>query len=148
MIKRAEYHRDPWSGHMAFPGGRRERLDHSHRRTAERETREEIGLDLSRHAIYLGRLSDARARQRQGRPALMVVPHIYGLSAAGTPPNLRLNYEVAEVHWVPLALFVDPNNRAVKRWMSRQLDCYWYQQRQIWGLSLALLQELVGVLRR
>ena len=44
MIKRAARDGDPWSGHMAFPGGRMEKEDQSLRETAIRETFEEVGL--------------------------------------------------------------------------------------------------------
>ena len=38
FIERAERKGDPWSGHMAFPGGRVEAQDESTRHTAVRET--------------------------------------------------------------------------------------------------------------
>src|SRR6476646_9126644 len=47
FIKRAERESDPWSGHMAFPGGRREPSDETLLHTARRETLEEVGLDLA-----------------------------------------------------------------------------------------------------
>ena len=55
FIERAMRADDPWSGHMAFPGGRLEGGDDSARTAACRETREEVGLELSR-AEYLGHL--------------------------------------------------------------------------------------------
>src|SRR6185295_3323821 len=47
LIRRAEREDDPWSGHMAFPGGRRGAADRDIEETARRETLEEIGLDLA-----------------------------------------------------------------------------------------------------
>src|SRR5204863_9652046 len=46
FIKRAEYPGDPWSGQIAFPGGREESGDASLQQTAIRETRGETGIDL------------------------------------------------------------------------------------------------------
>jgi 8-oxo-dGTP pyrophosphatase MutT (NUDIX family) len=43
MIERAQ-RGDPWSGHMAFPGGRIEAGDADARAAAYRETREEVGI--------------------------------------------------------------------------------------------------------
>src|SRR5207245_7755352 len=60
MIKRAEREGDPWSGQVAFPGGRRERQDRTLLDTAARETKEEVGIDLQRSAVYLGHLGAFR----------------------------------------------------------------------------------------
>lgn len=48
MIKRAEREGDPWSGHMAFPGGRMDKADAHGFAVAVRETEEEIGLTSGR----------------------------------------------------------------------------------------------------
>ena len=39
LIERAKHPLDPWSGHMAFPGGRHDATDPSLERTAIREPR-------------------------------------------------------------------------------------------------------------
>ena len=57
FIKRAEVAHDPWSGHVAFPGGRMEPDDESLEATAIRETFEELSLDLKAGQM-LGRLDD------------------------------------------------------------------------------------------
>ena len=40
FVKRAEWEGDPWSGHVAFPGGRHEPQDETLWDTAARETHE------------------------------------------------------------------------------------------------------------
>ena len=62
FIKRAEYPGDPWSGQIAFPGGREESGDSSLLETATRETREETGIDLGREGLIIGVLDDLRPR--------------------------------------------------------------------------------------
>jgi len=61
FIRRVEKTGDPWSGHMALPGGRASPGDRSARDVAERETREEVGLDL-RGADRIGELSELTVR--------------------------------------------------------------------------------------
>ncbi|MDP5071772.1 MAG: NUDIX domain-containing protein, partial [Congregibacter sp.] len=46
MIRRAEREGDPWSGQMAFPGGRMDKTDANGYAVAVRETHEEVGLLL------------------------------------------------------------------------------------------------------
>ena len=47
FIERARHPGDPWSGHMAFPGGRVEVGDPDVRAAVERETLEEVGISLA-----------------------------------------------------------------------------------------------------
>ena len=85
FIHRAHHPQDPWSGHMAFPGGRKDPEDADLRITIHRETKEEVGIDLDRHGEYLGRMAELQAMAR-GRPISMTVaPFVYLISAEATP---------------------------------------------------------------
>ena len=64
LIKRSTNERDPWSGHMALPGGRWEPGDAGLKQTAIRETLEETGVDLTQESLELGRLEDCRPKIR------------------------------------------------------------------------------------
>lgn len=98
FIERAEHPEDPWSGHMAFPGGRLEPADVGLHAAAERETLEEVGLCLE-GAERLGRLDDLEGRHA-GRPAgLVISAFVYHLSET---PELEPNHEVREALWIPL----------------------------------------------
>jgi 8-oxo-dGTP pyrophosphatase MutT (NUDIX family) len=146
FIHRAEDPRDPWSGHMAFPGGRVEPRDADLLSAAVRETREEVGLDLLSVAERIGRLSDVEAIGR-GRPMNMViVPFIF---AADSVPALTPNHEVAEVVWVPAAFLADYRNRETLEYQrdgfSLELPCYCYQGHVIWGLTLGMVDELLSL---
>ena len=99
FIKRAEKVGDPWSGHMAFPGGHREPDDKSLRHAAMRETHEEIGLDLQ-DAQYLGGLSHQQAQPRGRVLDMLIAPHAFVIEG---DPQFYPNYEVDEVVWTALA---------------------------------------------
>ena len=107
LIERAEREGDPWSGHMAFPGGRTEPADDSSRATALRETYEEVGVDLT-PAEYLGQL-DGVAGNPGNRPRLVVAAHAF-LLEANQPFALDRN-EVRSAFWVPLVEMLDASRR-------------------------------------
>ena len=107
LIERARHPEDPWSGHMAFPGGRVDPEDFDSRAAAERETLEEVGLTLA-GAELLGRLDDLEGRHA-GRPlSLVISAWVYHVKEHGP---LVPNGEVAMTLWVPLARLVDPVHR-------------------------------------
>ena len=83
FILRATKDGDPWSGHMAFPGGHYEVSDDSLRHTAERETWEEIGLDLTATAQYIGQIDPVRANPRGRNLDMIVTPFVYELYGSG-----------------------------------------------------------------
>ena len=94
---------DPWSGQMAFPGGIVEIHDGSARDAAQRETLEEVGIDLTT-ATYMGRLDDVQGRHRANRTPIIVSGFVFfderGQQAVP-------NYEVADIIWEPLTTFMD-----------------------------------------
>jgi 8-oxo-dGTP pyrophosphatase MutT (NUDIX family) len=146
FIHRAEDPRDPWSGHMAFPGGRVDSRDSGPLAAAVRETIEEVGLDLPMVAKQIGRLSDVAAIGR-GRPMNMVItPFIF---ATDSVPPLTPNHEVAAVVWVPASFLADHRNRESMEYqragLSLELPCYRYQDRLIWGLTLGMVDELLSL---
>jgi 8-oxo-dGTP pyrophosphatase MutT (NUDIX family) len=104
FIKRAEKPGDPWSGHMAFPGGHREPEDGSMRVAAERETHEEVGIDLVRHGRYLGPIHQQRAAPRGRTLDMIIAPEVFLLER---PAPTILNYEVEDVVWLRLDALLD-----------------------------------------
>jgi len=100
FIERATRREDPWSGHMAFPGGRFEAGDDSARATACRETFEEVGLELAR-SEYLGHVCDLTDRGRGTSAPMIVSAHAFHLER---DQPLRLDpKEVRSAFWFPLA---------------------------------------------
>ena len=98
MIKRAEAERDPWSGHVACPGGRMEPGDHDLQRTAIRETWEETGIDVGRDGEILGTLDDVWPRTPV-LPPIVIRPFV---GIVRRDVEIVPSPEVAEAFWVPL----------------------------------------------
>ena len=99
FIQRAHYETDPWSGQVAFPGGREEPGEASLVETAVRETREETAMDIARDGEVMGQLDDLRPRTIQ-LPAVVVRPFV---ALIGNYAEPVLSHEVADSFWVPLA---------------------------------------------
>jgi|AMFO01.1.fsa_nt_gi ADP-ribose pyrophosphatase len=106
FIERARRSGDPWSGHMAFPGGRMEACDATSRQAAERETREEVGLQVGSREL-LGRLDDLEGRNAGRRSGLVISAFVYHCP---DPPSLVANQEVAQILWTPLTRLLDPQH--------------------------------------
>jgi 8-oxo-dGTP pyrophosphatase MutT (NUDIX family) len=97
LIRRADRLGDPWSGHLALPGGRREPADGSLLDTAIRETHEEVGVALAAEQ-QVAQLDDL-APTTPALPPIIVRPFVFRL---GAEPAVRANAEVAAHHWVRL----------------------------------------------
>jgi 8-oxo-dGTP pyrophosphatase MutT (NUDIX family) len=100
FIQRAQYETDPWSGQVAFPGGREEPVDGSLIETAIRETWEETAIDVRRHGEVIGQLDDLRPRTTR-LPPVMVRPYVAIVGEHDVPV---LSEEVASSFWVPLGM--------------------------------------------
>ncbi len=148
FIRRAESPKDPWSGHIAFPGGRHEVSDESLLATAIRETREEVGIDLSR-AELVARLPEVPAFIRSKRGRLVVTPFVFAMREDVAP---ILNYEVAGTLWVPLASFVrgDGKGTYAFTWEDKpyELPCYRLEPDQLvlWGMTHRMLESMLEAL--
>ncbi|MCP4069187.1 MAG: CoA pyrophosphatase, partial [Phycisphaeraceae bacterium] len=96
----------PWSGHMAFPGGREDPGDANLEHTAKRETHEEVGFPLD-DAHLLGRLDDLSGR---AAAANRMVVSAYVFHASSPDELLLEEKEVADAIWVPLTHLTHPEN--------------------------------------
>ena len=142
MIRRAKNDRDYWSGHMAFPGGREEVSDVDLLATAQRETLEELSIELEGSCRLLGRLQDLT------HPKLSVSAFVFAVSS---PIEPEPNYEVASVHWVPLAAFDQAENwkehTVSYQNVDRVLPIVWVGTLDIWGISLHFIEQLRSKLK-
>ena len=144
FIERAKREGDPWSGHLAFPGGRIEEGDSGPRAAAERETLEEIGLDL-RSAECLGRLDDVVGTSLP----ILVSGFVYGVERFG---RFELSDEVRDAFWVHVEDLIDPE-RHVERIFSYRgfeetlpaIDLLGPERPVLWGLTYRLVTRFLHV---
>lgn len=148
LIRRAEQPHDPWSGHMAFPGGRQHAEDPTLLDTAIRETREEVGLDLHGEAEHIGQLDDLQAIAR-GKPLETVIrPFVFEIHRESPiRPDAR---EVAEALWTPLLPLYrgDADTTRPYQWHGTQIDfpAYDVDGRVVWGLTYQMLRSFFRIL--
>jgi 8-oxo-dGTP pyrophosphatase MutT (NUDIX family) len=147
FIRRADDPRDPWSGQMAFPGGRSEPGDGDLQVTAIRETVEEIGLDLGRMAEYLGRLDEVRAMARLRPMDLAITPFVFHL---GSEAEMTAGEEVTSIHWLPLDGLLGPEARSSHEYRHEggvlSFPCLRLQGVVIWGLTYRMLASFTALL--
>ena len=145
MIKRAELERDPWSGHIACPGGRMEPQDEDLKATALRETLEETGVDVSRDGLVLGTLDDLWPRTPR-LPPILIRPYV-----AVVQPDVRIvpSTEVAAAFWVPLAALREPAAWAIRPVQVRhagewQVETFQHGEYTVWGLTERVLRNFLA----
>lgn len=141
LIQRAEHELDPWSGHMALPGGHGDPTDASLVATAVREIAEEVGLDLLEHAELLGRLPEVQARPRQ----LMIFPLVFALGTAPEPtPNPG---EVQRIVWAQLDHLRAPAAQSgyeiTVRQQRHRFPAFDVDGYTVWGLTYRILVDLL-----
>jgi len=147
MIKRSEHEGDPWSGHVACPGGRMEAGDPDLAATAMRETWEETGIELARVGRVLGTLDDVAPRTPV-LPPILVRPFVV---AVPTEVEMVQSPEVSAAFWVPLSAL-----RAEAAWamgkvsvrgVERDVSTFTHGEYMVWGLTERVLKQFLERLR-
>ena len=148
FIRRADHEGDPWSGHLALPGGRIDSEDADARGAAERETREELDLDLTR-ARCLGRLSDVLGFAE----SIRVSAFVYGVQ--GDPP-LKPNYEIREAFWFSLGECENPARQEERefKYLDHSMLCPTIRMLEderapvLWGITYKFMDDFMGTIGR
>ncbi len=144
LMKRAERVGDPWSGHISLPGGGFHLDDRDLLTTAIRETREELGIELTRDQL-LGNLPPLGPRSAGPTP-IEVTPFVFRCSE---PPAVMCGPEALAAFWLPLdvalsgvldATFTYPGS-------AMTFPSWHYEGHVIWGMTRRILDDLVAVAR-
>ena len=145
FIERATDARDPWSGHLAFPGGKVEQGEQA-RQAAERETLEEIGLVLESER-YLGRMSDIVGANLPVRVSCFA----YAAVTIGIQPVV--SPEVRDVFWVRLSEIRNPERHrmATVGFSGRSLEVPAIILPQpdkpvLWGITYRLVMQFLEII--
>jgi 8-oxo-dGTP pyrophosphatase MutT (NUDIX family) len=143
LIRRAERTGDPWSGHLALPGGRTQPTDPDLLATAIRETREEVGIILER--TDLDRVLEDVVPRTPSLPPVAVRPFAFALRER---PPVVPNPEVASALWVPLDLVAAPAARhelaVTVRGERRLFPAFATPAGPIWGMTERILTSFLG----
>lgn len=146
FIRRAEREGDPWSGHIAFPGGRPAVGDPDLLSVAVRETSEEVGIDVRRGGRVLGRLPtidplSARLPPIDVTPFVALAPE--GADARPDP------HEVEGAVWIPLPSLSSAGRSAVVRHVirgeRREWPAYPTPAGPVWGITERILTGFLAL---
>jgi 8-oxo-dGTP pyrophosphatase MutT (NUDIX family) len=143
LIRRAEREGDPWSGHLAFPGGRRQPGDTDLLATAIRETAEETGVHLDR--TWCRAQLDDLVPQTPSLPPIIVRPFVFLVPDAPEPGTSN---EVVHSTWLPLAHLIADGVYASRtidiRGVPRAMPGYQLPEGFLWGMTERILSPVLG----
>lgn len=150
LMQRAKHELDPWSGQMAFPGGKIDKTDASAKAAAIREAREEVGLELQEDD-YVGQLDDLYGIKVDNQYSVHVACFVFKPQRELLPQG---NHEVADLVWLPIAYLNDPANAhdyyhprdTSVRMPAVLIDAA--KEQVLWGLSLRMLTMFYELIER
>lgn len=144
MIKRADAEGDPWSGHIALPGGRQEPRDADLAATAVRETLEETGVDVASDGRLLGHLDDLMPRSPTLVP-IVIRPYV---ALVRYDVEIVASREVAAAFWVSLSALSAPAAWSVGtvqvRGAARRVSIFQHGEYTVWGLTERVLRQFLS----
>ena len=136
FVRRVQNPRDPWSGQIALPGGKREPRDENLKETVIRETLEETNINLQDNCRVLGVMSPFQSKPR---PEIRVLPFV---TLVEDEPSIKLNKNELEGYfWVPLEELV--RNRTTMKFDFGEVPAFIVGSTIIWGLTYRIVECLL-----
>ena len=124
------------AGEISFPGGKLEPDDSDLLETALRETREEIGLTITKEQV-IGQLEPVVTLNS----GFMILPFVAVIDSV---PILSPNGEVAEIFHISLDSFLktmardpDPSHNLIQ-----EMYTFEYEDKTVWGASARILKQI------
>lgn len=139
FVRRVINPKDPWSGQIGLPGGKRDLKDTTLKDTIMREVREEVDIDLTEKCQFLGVLP---ALISPPRPEMKILPFVILLE---NEPAVTLNEkELEDFVWITLKE-LSRNRGTVTFWFG-EFPSYNVGHHVIWGLTYRILEMFLQTL--
>ena len=129
------------AGEISFPGGKLDSDDSTLLETALRETREEIGLSISKEQV-IGQLEPVVTLNS----GFLILPF---LAVVDKIPTLSANAEVEKIFHIPLESFLktqardpDPSHNLIQ-----EMYTFEYENQIVWGASARILKQIQDCLK-
>ncbi|KAJ0410656.1 hypothetical protein ATCC90586_003725 [Pythium insidiosum] len=147
FIRRSINDRDVWSGQVAFPGGKRQKKDDAEwetsLETAERETMEEIGLDLTQpHIEWIGSLPAIQTHLRTFWVGTEIFLINDGAETRPFKPVIQ-DEEIADVFWVDVQELFNPIRYQSLAWPTEDMIPRLARYPRVMALARATLGDLL-----
>jgi 8-oxo-dGTP pyrophosphatase MutT (NUDIX family) len=139
LLRRRALPGDPWSGHFAFPGGRRDEEDANLLSTCLRETREETGIVLPEDALR--QALPAAPVGKLMRIHMLVQPYLFQV---GKRPEVAVDPgEIESAHWLEVAAFRDGQRHRQREIIPGiHLPTFPLEDYYLWGFTYGVLRRL------
>ena len=129
-----------FSGHVSFPGGKRDQEDKSDYDTSVRESQEEVGLEQEQ-IYFVGKLE-----QMLSPHGCLVSPFVTRIPNQFEP---RINEaEIESCFWVPLSFFLDPERHQLRQHHNKRpyphfTHHFQFEGYHIWGMTALMIIRLL-----
>lgn len=136
LVKRAEVLGDPWSGDMAFPGGKRIPTDQDMLQTVVREVKEETNIALNSN-VFLGSMDVVLSTVR---PEYDILPMVF---LQTTELQIKINEELTSFLWVPFDEIEDSKSRAIVK--NLDVPVFNVNGEMVWGLTYRIIEKILAL---
>ena len=140
FVKRVERLSDPWSGQIAFPGGKKDLEDINLKDTIIRETFEETNLKLEEDSL----IGVLEAIDSGHFSKIKILPFISFLKGS---QMIRLNNkELDNYFWVSYKKII--NNQSLVEINSIKEPAYVLGDEVVWGITYKILREFSKIIEK
>jgi 8-oxo-dGTP diphosphatase len=139
FVNRIDHPKDPWSGQMALPGGKKELKDSTLKDTIIRETQEEVGINLKK-CQFLGVL---HTENSVVKPDMDILPFVVYCKEK---PVVHVNtQELKKAVWISLPELVQ--NQKMATLPLGEFPAFVVQGYTIWGVTYRIMKQFLQVLK-